>query len=75
MPTFLIPLIPFLVTQAESLLAGKSGSEKRDWVHDAVKELEPFLKRVEPAWLEKSLDSQEELIDMAIQFALDKIAA
>jgi len=73
-PQILIALVPLLVSQAESLFqGGERGQEKRQWVHDALHEAEPLMKKIAPDWLDKQLPVLEGMIDTAIEFALDKL--
>ena len=76
LPQILVALVPLLVSQAEALFQGEGrGAEKRQWVHDAMKEAEPFIVKVSPEWAKKEVPVVEELIDTAISFALDKLEA
>lgn len=73
-PQILIALVPLLVSQAESLFQGSGrGAEKRQWVHDALNEATPLLKKIAPEWLEKELPVLTGMIDTAIEFSLDKL--
>lgn len=73
LPSILVSLIPILVEQAEKLMGEGAGAKKRDWVHSAVADLQPFIKRVAPEWATKNLDVLGGMVDTAIEFALDAL--
>lgn len=75
MPAILLALVPLLVSQAEKLFGSSSGASKRSWVMDAMKEIQPLLARIEPDWIKKNAEALESIVDVAIEFALDKLEA
>lgn len=72
-PTLLITLIPVLVSQAEKIFGSGTGPSKRAWVMEAIKEIEPLIKRVEPEKFQAYNEAAEAIIDTAIEFALDAL--